>query len=628
MRKRQATSAVLVIGALGVVFGDIGTSPLYTLQAIASLGRITLSAENVYGAVSMIVWAVAIVVALKYVTVIMRADNDGEGGILALLGLLRAKLSHRRVFHLWLLLSFGGLALFYGDSVITPAISVLSAVEGVHVALPNLASFVVPITVAILALLFSMQSRGTGVIGSLFGPVMIVWFVASGVVGLVHVIAAPGVLVTLLPTTALAFFIHHAGLAFLLLGAVVLAVTGAEALYADMGHFGRSAVRRAWFWLVFPALLLNYMGQGALVAHDPSTISSAYFLLYPEALRIPALLLATCATLIASQAVIAGAFSLTRQAVRFGYLPPILIKHTSKEEIGQVYIGAINWLIFMVVILLVIVFGSSTKLAAAFGMAVSGTLLIDSLLFFAVMRYVKGWSLIKVILVAIGFLIIDSLFLASSLSKIAHGGWVPLLIATLAFTILTTWTRGHEIIGRERQRIEGKLQSFVSTLHAANPPIPRIEGSAVYLSHHAGFTPLALHATIKQLHELSSKVIVVSVETLEIPHVPLHARAKVDELGFDDDGISLVRLRFGFNDVPNVPLALEHIRGQSTELQFDPYTSAYFVSDSDLEIVKNHRMSRPRKLLFTLLQRNAASSIKYFHLPTERTVNMATYIEL
>ena len=628
MKKRHVGGVGLVVGALGVVFGDIGTSPLYAFQTVMHLAHITPTPRDIYGMVSIIVWTITIVVTLKYVLLIMRADNNGEGGILALLALLYTRLNQRASWRIWLMLGFAGLALFYGDSIITPAISVLSAVEGTQVALPILAPYVVPMTVGVLAVLFALQARGSHLIGRMFGPVMVVWFLVSGLGGLAQVLQHPEAFSALLPTTAMVFFGEHPLVALGILGGVVLVVTGAEALYADMGHFGRPAVRRAWLLLVFPALLLNYMGQGALVAHDPGAAASPYFLLFPESLRIPVLIVATLAALAASQAVISGAFSLTRQAVRLGYLPPMLIKHTSKQEVGQIYISSINWMIFSLVIALVVIFGSSANLASAYGVAVSGTLLIDSLLFFAVLYYLRHWSIYKAAAVMIGFVVIDSVFLASSLSKIVHGGWVPIVIALVAFTILTTWTKGHEIVGHERKRIEGTLVDFVSRLRRRSPRIPRIKGSAVYLSHHAGFTPLALHVTLNQLHELSSHVIVVSVETLEIPHVPLKDQAIVDGLGFDDDGISLVRLRFGFNDIPNVPRALKHLKGRVKELSFDSKSTAYFISTSDITIVNNRRMSKIRKLIYLAMQRNATSASRYFRLPSDRTVDMTTYIEL
>ena len=627
MKQRKVASAALTLGALGVVFGDIGTSTLYTLPAVFHVGNLSLTNANIIGVISLIIWAITIVVALKYVTLIMRADNGGEGGVLALVGLLRAKIGVLGRGHGWLLLGFAGLALFYGDSVITPAISVLSAVEGTQVAWPQIAHLTVPITVVILALLFFVQSRGTGLIGKFFGPVMVVWFVCSGAAGLFHVINAPTILLALLPTTALGYALIHPVLTFVLLGAVVLAVTGAEALYADMGHFGRNAVRSSWFMLVFPALLLNYMGQGALVLQSHAAVTSPYFLLYPSALRLPVIILATSATLIASQAVIAGAFSLTRQAVRLGFLPPMRIKHTSEEEVGQVYIGTVNWILFILVVVLVVSFGASSHLAAAYGVAVSGTLLIDSVLFFVVARLVRGWSMKKTCLIAIGFLLVDTLFFTSSLGKVVHGGWIPLLIAAMTFSLMITWTRGQKIISRERQTIEGPLDDFVVALHSAHT-LSRPEGSAIYLAHHAGMTPLALRESVDRLHELMRTVVIVNVKTLDIPHVAPRERAKLDELGYRDDGISRVTLEFGYLDAPNVPQALEHIRGRTPELQFDLAAATYFISENDVAIMNNHRMSRLQKRLYVWMYRNAAKTTTYFRLPPERTIDMASYIEL
>ena len=628
MKRKRLASIALSVGALGIVFGDIGTSPLYALQACVALTHISLNREDVYGIISLIIWAVTIVVSLKYVLLIMRADNQGEGGILALIGLLRKKLGTRRSIKWWILAGFAGLSLFYGDSVITPAISVLSAVEGIKVVAPHIDFLIVPVTVMILTALFALQSRGTGKIGAIFGPIMITWFILSGVVGLTWIVRSPDVLIAVSPLTAAQFALHHLVTAFIALGAVVLSVTGAEALYADMGHFGRSAVRRAWFMLVYPALLLNYLGQGALVAHNPKAISSAYFLLYPEWAQGIALVIATLATVIASQAIIAGAFSLTRQAVRLNFAPPMLVKHTSGEEAGQVYIGLVNWIIFVLVVALVLVFRSSINLASAFGMAVSGTLFIDTILFFAVARIVFRWQLYWVVIGTICFGSVDLLFLTSSLSKIVHGGWIPLAIAALAFLVLATWTKGIGIVGRERARREGSIGDFVQKLARQSRSVKRVPGVAVYLSGHSKHAPLAMHEAVERLHELNQHVVAVTVHVVDEPHVQPEKRAVVDELGSLKDGIVHVTLRYGFNDVPNVPRALENLRNKTPELHMSVENANYFISSSDLVIRGNHRMSRLRKYIFVWLYRNSLPPTAYFHLPPERTIDMTSYVEL
>ena len=627
MKSKKMMSTGLTFGALGVVFGDIGTSPLYALQACFALTHITVTHEAIFGIISMIVWAVTLVVSIKYVLLIMRADNDGEGGILALLALLRKKIGHKKSMHFFVLLGLLGLALFYGDSVITPAISVLSAVEGLKIVAPSIEYLIVPITVVILLVLFSVQSRGTGKIGAVFGPIMMAWFVMSGLVGLWHISKMPSVLMALSPLTALDFAVRHPVVAFVALGAVVLSITGAEALYADMGHFGRSAVRKAWFLVVFPCLILNYLGQGALVAAQPSALTSSYFLLYPEWLQLPALIIATCATVIASQAVIAGAFSLTRQAVRLGFAPPMLVKHTSDEEVGQVYIGFINWVILLLVLVLVVVFRSSVNLAAAFGMAVSGTLLIDLVLFLVVARLVLGWRLVQLVPLAVGFGCIDMLFVASSLGKFVHGGWIPLAIAGAAFLLLTTWTRGIGIVSRERARREGSIDDFVKKMKNL-PGVSRVPGVSIFLSGHTDHAPLAMHESVERLHELSEHVLVVTVKIHDVPRVALHDRVTVDELGSTRDGIAHVTLNYGFNEMPNVPRALENLHEDAPELQISLKNANYFISSSDIALRHDHRMLGPRKRLFMWLYRNSLSPTQYFHLPHERTIDMTSYVEL
>lgn len=626
MTQRKSGGVALTVAAIGVVFGDIGTSPLYALQAIFGLSGSKPTPADTYGIISLILWSVTIVVSLKYVSLLMRADNDGEGGIMSLVALIRKTKLGKKPQVWFMLLGFLGLALFYGDSIITPAISVLSAVEGIRVVAPSLQSWIVPLTLVVLGLLFALQSRGTGTIGRFFGPIMIFWFISSGLAGLWHIIQRPEVLSALLPTTAFSFALAHPLSAFVAMGAVILAITGAEALYADMGHFGRQAIQRAWFFVIFPALMLNYLGQGALVAGNPEGVANAYFLLFPEMLQLPMIFVATAATLIASQAVIAGAFSLTRQAVRLGFIPPMRILHTSQNEIGQVYIGALNWIIFAAVAGLVIAFGSSVNLAAAFGMAVSGTLLIDTILFLVVVRLVWKKSWFVVVAAGVLFIPLDVIFLSSSLSKVVHGGWIPLLVALIAFTLLTTWTKGKSLISRERRSLEADLNDFVKKLHRRK--IVRAPGTAVYLSHHHGYTPLALYATLSQLHELNEKIVLVEVKTADTPHIPLNQRVRIDPLGYPDDNISLVMLEFGYNDVPNIPRALQGARHEQTETDFDPYTATYFLSDNRLVITNNHRMSRLRKKLFVLLERNATNASDYFHLPTDKTVDIAAHIEL
>lgn len=624
IKKRH--SPWLFIGAIGVVFGDIGTSPLYALQSIFHFSGLTLNASDIQGIISLILWSITIIVTVKYVSLLMRVDNHGEGGIMALVGLLRKRNFSKKQLTLLALAGFVGISLFYGDGIITPAISVLSAVEGISLISPAAVPFVIPIALIILAGLFFIQSRGTSVIGKLFGPIMILWFAVSAAGGLSQIIANPAILVALLPTTALQFFIEHPLQSFIAMGAVILAVTGAEALYADMGHFGRKPIQRAWLFIIFPALTLTYLGQGALVSADPDAIMSAYYLMFPAWAHLPIIILATIATLIASQAVISGVFSLTWQAVRLGFLPRLNIEHTSRYEFGQIYIPLLNWMMFALVVAIVVSFGSSKDLAAMFGMAVAGTLVVDTLFLLIIMKSL--WKVPVMVIIFVGSIILglELMFLASGSSKLLHGAWVPVLIAVVGFTVLSTWYKGHQIIRRERKEQEGTLTDFVAKLRRSKAP--RIEGNAVYLGHHEGNAPMALHATLEQLHELHEKVVVVTVKTTDDAHVPEKQRIIFDELGHPDDGISHLTLRFGYKDIPNVPKALEIARGESQEIDFDPADATYFTSASQPLIVHNRRMTVWRKKLYLFLDRNADNHSRYFKLPIERTIEMRAYLEL
>jgi KUP system potassium uptake protein len=623
---KKKHSLWLAIGAIGVVFGDIGTSPLYALQAIFGVSKLPFTSQDILGAISLIIWAITIVVTIKYVGLVMRANNNGEGGIMAFIALMRrTKINKRRKLYLTLL-GLVGISLFYGDSVITPAISVLSAVEGTRLIAPELSHYIVPITLTILAGLFLLQSRGTGTIGRLFGPIMILWFLVSAAAGAFQIIQHPEILAALLPTTALNFFVAHPLAGFVAMGAVILSITGAEALYADMGHFGRPAIGQAWLLLVFPALLLTYLGQGALVIINPGSISSAYFLMFPEEIRLYIILLATIATLIASQAVISGAFSLTRQAIHLGFAPRLTIKHTSREEVGQVYIPGLNWILAVLVFATVLLFGSSANLAGAFGFAVCGALAVDTIFLLVIMR--KSWRYPAAVvgLSAAVFISIDILFLSSSLSKLLHGAWLPVAIAIAGYILLTTWYRGHIFISNERERAEGSLLSFVRRLRRST--VTRVPGTAVYLGHHVGNAPLALHETLDQLKEIHENVSIVTVKVADVPHIAERSRAVFDGLGHPNDGISHITLRFGYMDSLNVPKALEAARSLSPEVDFDPYDATYFTSVGQPVIVRNHRMAKWRKKLYIFMHRNANDPSSYFKLPLERTVEMRSFLEL
>src|SRR5512133_299727 len=479
--------AALTVGALGVVFGDIGTSPLYALQTVfaADHHAVRATQAGVYGVISLVFWTITIIVSIKYVTFIMRADNEGEGGIMALIALIQGlglRFDRRAAKAMLVALGIFGASLFYGDGMITPAISVLSAVEGLEVATPSLKHLVVPITLVVLTVLFAAQRFGTGAVGRAFGPVMGTWFALLAAAGLGKVVAHPGILRAISPSYGLSFLFEHGHVAFIALGSVVLTITGAEALYADMGHFGRPPIRRAWFAIVFPALILNYMGQGALILETPKAIDNPFFLLFPHWARIPMVLAATAATVIASQAVISGAFSVTRQAVQLGFLPRLTIRHTSRKEVGQVYVPAVNWGIFVAVVALVVGFGASAALASAYGIAVTGTLAIDTLLFFVVVRHLWRKPLWLSIAGATVFLVVDLTFFSANLTKVLHGGWFPLTIALVIFIVRTTWQRGREIVTRNRTEEEGPLRTFVEEVRAMDPPVQRPPRTGVFLN--------------------------------------------------------------------------------------------------------------------------------------------------
>jgi KUP system potassium uptake protein len=622
--------AAVVLGAIGVVFGDIGTSPLYTLRTVfAPEHGLDPSREAVFGVVSLIFWAITVIVSVKYVTFIMRADNDGEGGIMALIALIqRANLRSRGAQIALVLLGVFGASLFYGDGMITPAISVLSAVEGLEVVSKSLKELVVPITLAVLAVLFFAQRFGTGAVGRFFGPIMVTWFSVLALIGLIRALQHPEIFGALSPHHGIEFLFDHGHEAFVALGGVVLAVTGAEALYADMGHFGAPAIRKGWFALVFPALVLNYLGQGGLILSDPSASSSPFFLLFPEWARVPMVILSTVAAIIASQAVISGAFSVTRQAIRLGFLPRLSVRHTSNEEVGQVYVPAVNWIIFAAVVALVLGFGSSERLASAYGIAVTGTLAIDTLLFFFVVRAMWHKPMGLVVSGAAAFLIVDLTFFAANLTKVLHGGWFPLAIAVVVFSVLTTWQRGREIVTTRRVEEEGPLRRFVEEVRDADPPVYRAPGTAVFLNANPETTPLALRANVKHNHVLHECVVIVSLTTERVPYVREEERLSIDDLGYRDDGITHITGRFGFQDPLNVPALVRQAAKRGLEgnpLLADP---SYFVSRIQIVPTDRPGMANWRKKLFLAISRNAADPVEVFHLPDERTVVMGSHIEL
>ena len=633
MSRRTAGQGALALGALGVVFGDIGTSPLYTVQTVFSPADphpVKVSHDSVFGVVSLIFWSVTIIVTVTYVLLVMRADNDGEGGIMALIALIRRRAlpGGNRAKAVLAALGIFGASLFFGDSMITPAISVLSAVEGVQVAAPSVSSLVIPVTVAIIVVLFLVQRLGTGAVGRMFGPVMGVWFTVLGVLGVRGIAAHPVILEALSPSYALGYLSGHFGTAFFALTAVVLAVTGAEALYADMGHFGRAPVRRAWLLVVFPACILDYLGQGALILGHPATISNPFFLLAPGWARLPMVFLATVATVIASQAVISGAFSVAHQAGRLGYLPRLRIQYTSEQIMGQIYVPWINWLLLVAVLTLVLAFRTAAALAYAYGTAVTGTITITTLLFFYYARHRWRWPLPIVLAGGGALLVIDLLFFAANLTKLTHGAWFPLLIGLITFTIFTTWQRGRELVTQRRMQAEGPLPEFIEHLHAMTPPLHRVPGTAVFLNRGKATAPLALRANVEHNEILHEEVVILSVETTPAPHVPEAERLEIDDLGYKDDGITHVTARFGYMDQTDVPDLLPLIRDVDAGHPLLDDHLSYFVSR--IELVPGHEpgMSRWRKRLFIATSRITADAAEYFRLPRERTVSMGSRIEL
>jgi KUP system potassium uptake protein len=629
----EAVRLAVVVGALGVVFGDIGTSPIYTIQTVFNPGDphpVPINTDNVYGIVSLIFWSVMIIVTLTYVTLVMRADNDGEGGIMALITLLRrwGGAQGRRTVMALAALGIFGAALFFGDSMITPAISVLSAVEGLKVVQPEFDRWIVPITAVIIVALFAVQRRGTAAVGRLFGPVMIAWFTSIGACGVNGIIGHPQILKALSPTYALTFMFGHFGIAFFALAAVVLAVTGAEALYADMGHFGRRAITRGWLFLVLPACALSYLGQGALLLGDESAVSAPFFLLTPDWARLPMVLLATAATVIASQAVITGAYSVASQAAQLGYLPRLRITHTSESTIGQIYVPWINGVLLVAVLTLVFAFRSSAALAYAFGMAVTGTITITTLLFFYIARTRWGTPLWLVVIGAGALLFVDLMFLAANMTKLVHGAWLPLIIAVIAFTVMATWQRGRAVVTRAREQAEGPLREFIDELADCQPPLLRIPGTAVFLNRGKETTPLAMRANVKHNHALHEHVVIMAIDTLPVPRVPDSQRVEVDALGYAEDGIFHFTAHFGYMETPNVPAALRLLSPTQTEGPIAIDDASYFLSKVELTKGAAPTMAPWRKRLFIATSYITADAADYFGLPPDRTVIMGSRIEV
>jgi KUP system potassium uptake protein len=630
--KKDLGRTALTVAALGVVFGDIGTSPIYTIQTAFNPGDphpIGATSDHVLGVASLIFWAVTLIVTIKYVAFVMSADNDGEGGIMALISQVRQlgdRVKGRTKFILGGLGVFGA-ALFFGDSMITPAISVLSAVEGTETIASSMESWVVPITVVIIVLLFVAQRLGSGAVGRLFGPIMLVWFATIAVLGIRGISMHPEVLEALSPTYAIDLLFRSGDKGFFALTSVVLAFTGVEALYADMGHFGRSAITRAWLLLVFPACILSYLGQGGLILDDPSAISAPFFRLMPHAGLIPLVILATAATVIASQAVISGAFSIAHQAAQLGYLPRLHVIHTSSRAYGQVYVPVINWLLLVGVLTLVLVFESSAKLAFAYGTAVTGTILMTTVLFFFIVRHRWHRPLWLTVGGAAFFLAIELTFFASNLTKIGHGAWLPLLIGVVLFFVMTTWYRGRELVTAERLEVEGPLRAFVNELRTHDPPVTRVPGTGVFMNRGKETAPLSMRACVDHLHSLPENSVILSLETLPVPRVSPKDRLEIDDLGYQDDRLTFVRAKHGYAEEYDVPKIVRQIAKAGVECPVDARDASFYLSRVELKAGDGPGMSRWRKRIFLITASLTAEPADYFRLPRERTITLGSEIE-
>jgi KUP system potassium uptake protein len=613
--------AGLTLAAIGVVYGDIGTSPLYALKEVFAHGRVPLTAENILGILSLVFWTLTVVVSLKYVTLILRADNNGEGGLIAMLALASQAVKDRPALRMrLLLLGIFGTAIFFGDGVITPAISVLSAVEGLEVAAPGLHRYVVPVTLVVITLLFAAQRFGTAVVGRFFGPITLAWFIVLALLGVPHILNHPQVLVALSPHHALAFLATQPQVAFLALGAVVLCVTGAEALYADLGHFGKRPIRLAWFAVVMPALVINYFGQGAMLLQHPENVKNPFYEMAPAWALFPLIGLATLATVIASQALITAAFSVTKQAVQLGYIPRLRLLHTSVRETGQIYVPFVNWALFGCVVLAVVMFGSSSALASAYGIAVTIDMTITTVMTFFVIRY--AWKLPFVLCAAATgfFFVVDVMFFAANAVKVLEGGWFPLLIGAGMFTLMVTWKAGRRLMG-ERLRSEAiELEPFIESIFIS-PPV-RVPGTAVFLSAEKGSTPFALLHNLKHNKVLHEQNLFVTVLHHEVPWIGFDRRCEAEPLGHD---CWQVTLHFGFKNEPDVPEALKLLSGR---VQLDEMETSYFLSRDTVIPTLGGGMAPWREKLFASMHRNAAAAADFLHLPTNRIVELGTKVEI
>jgi KUP system potassium uptake protein len=622
VQNSKSSLAALTLGAIGVVYGDIGTSVLYAMKEVFAGGHVPFTTANVYGILSIFFWTLTVIVSIKYVVLVLRADNNGEGGLIAMLALasqaVKDKPKLRRV-----LLGVGifGTSLFYGDGVITPAITVLSAVEGLEIVSPAFKDYVIPATLVILFFLFAMQKRGTGGIGRFFGPITLVWFFTIAVLGVSHITRHPEILKALSPWYALGFMWSQPATTFIILGAVVLCVTGAEALYADLGHFGKKPIRLAWFSVVMPALTLNYFGQGALLLSRPEAVKNPFFLMAPDWFQLPLVGLATAAGVIASQALITGAFSVTKQVVQLGYLPRLNVQHTSVRDTGQIYVPAVNWGLFVAIVVAVVMFRSSSNLAAAYGIAVTLDMLITTTLTFFVIRYGWGYPLALCIGATGWFFVVDLAFFSSNLLKLVDGGWFPLMIGTCIFTLMMTWKRGRTILNEKLRSDAIDLKSFLGSVFE-QPPV-RVPGTAVFLTGEPGTVPNAMLHNLKHNKVLHEHNLFVTVRSHEVPWIGLEKRAEIEALGHD---CWQVTLHYGFKNDPDVPRALEQIRTRGCELE--PMTTSYFLSRDTVVPTIGGGMAAWREKLFAQMHHNASAAADFLNLPNNSVVELGSKVEI
>lgn len=622
MQSSKSSLPALTLGAIGVVYGDIGTSVLYALKEVFASGRVPFTTGNVYGILSIFFWTLTVIVSIKYVVLVLRADNHGEGGLIAMLALASTSVKDRpKLRSVLLVIGIFGTCLFYGDGVITPAISVLSSIEGLEVVSPRFKTYVIPLTLAVLFCLFIVQKRGTAGIGRFFGPITLVWFAAIAVLGVAHIAHNPEILLALSPHYAVLFILHDPFDTFIILGAVVLCVTGAEALYADLGHFGKQPIRLAWFAIVMPALTLNYFGQGALLLKNPEAVKNPFFLMAPEWVILPLVGLATMATVIASQAMITGAFSVTKQAVQLGYLPRLQVRHTSVRETGQIYVPFINWGLFVAIVMAVVMFRSSSNLAAAYGIAVTSDMMITTILTFFVIRYGWGYPLWLCISATSVFFMVDFTFWASNLLKLEQGGWFPVMIGGAVFTLMMTWKKGRGLLNEKLKADSIDLKSFLEAVFV-NPPT-RVEGTAVFLTAEPGTVPNAMLHNLKHNKVLHEQNLFVTVRSHEVPWIGMDKRVEIESLGHS---CWQVTLHYGFKNDPDVPRALEQLRGRGCEIEH--MKTSYFLSRDTVVPTIGRGMAPWREKLFAQMHHNASGAADFLNLPNNSVVELGSKIEI